>query len=179
MKPILFVFLVLSASLGQPPVNPHSAILQDFDQRVTEYVKFRKTIEGKLPKLKSTPAQSKIVGHEHDLGGIIRTERRSAKQGDIFTPEIAAEFRRLVGLMQGRDTARVKESIRSAEPVSLRLGVNDAYPDKAPLQSMPPTLLQNLPKLPPEMEYRLVGRALVLRDVKANLVVDFVNDFMP
>lgn len=179
MKPILVVFLAVSACLGQPPVNPHAAILQDFDRRMAEYVKFRKTIEAKLPKLKSTPAQSKIVGHERDLGRMIRAERQSAKQGDIFTPQISAEFRRLVGLMQGKETARVKDSIRSAEPVRLRLGVNDAYPKTAPLQSTPPTLLLNLPKLPPEIEYRLVGRALVLRDVKANLVVDFVNDFMP
>ena len=48
--------------------------------------------------------------------------------------------------MPGKETARVKDSIRRAEPVNLRLGVNDTYPDKEPLQSMPPTLLLNLPQ---------------------------------
>jgi hypothetical protein len=46
------------------------------------------------------------------------------------------------------------------------------------LQTFPPTLLANLPKLPPELEYRFVDNALILRDTKANVVVDFLPDVM-
>jgi hypothetical protein len=35
-------------------------------------------------------------------------------------------------------------------------------------------LLDVLPRLPEELEYRFVGRDLILRDVKANLIVDFI-----
>jgi hypothetical protein len=42
------------------------------------------------------------------------------------------------------------------------------------LQSTPPTILANLPPLPPECDYRLMGRDLVLRDAKTNLIVDIV-----
>jgi hypothetical protein len=56
------------------------------------------------------------------------------------------------------------------------LEVNQPYPDGLPLQSMPPSVLMNLPKLPPELEYRAVGRELVLRDIAANLVVDIIPD---
>ena len=58
----------------------------------------------------------------------------------------------------------------------LRARVNDPYPHHVPLQSMPPSLLQSLPKLPKELDYRVVGRDSVLRDTEANLIVDFIPD---
>ena len=41
---------------------------------------------------------------------------------------------------------------------------------------MPPSLLLNLPKLPKELEYRFVDHELIVRDVAANLIVDFIPD---
>jgi hypothetical protein len=61
----------------------------------------------------------------------------------------------------------------------IQLKVNRSYPVEVPLQTTPPSLLQNLPKLPPELEYRVVGKALVLRDVNANLIVDFLPNALP
>ena len=164
----------------QPKTNPDAAIVRDFQKRVEEYRKLRKTVEGKLSTLKPTVSQSTIQGHEEGIAAGVREARRSAAQGDIFSPEIAGEFRRLIGIaMQGADATRVKGSLKSAEPVQLRLRVNDHYPADAPLQTTPPTLLMNLPKLPEELEYRLVGRSLVLRCVKGNLIVDFIPNIMP
>jgi hypothetical protein len=59
------------------------------------------------------------------------------------------------------------------------LEVNQEYPQTSALQSTPPTLLSNLPKLPPELEYRIVGQELVLLDTKANLIVDLLPDALP
>jgi hypothetical protein len=39
---------------------------------------------------------------------------------------------------------------------------------------VPPQLLQVLPPLPPELQYRIIGRSLVLWDHHANLVVDYL-----
>ena len=58
----------------------------------------------------------------------------------------------------------------------VRFDVNAAYPDGLPLQSMPPSLLLNLPQLSKELEYRFVGRELILRDAPANLIVDVIPD---
>jgi len=33
--------------------------------------------------------------------------------------------------------------------------------------------------LPAELEYRIVARSLILRDVKANLIVDILRDVVP
>jgi hypothetical protein len=61
----------------------------------------------------------------------------------------------------------------------VRLKVNDSYPPDLPLTTMPPTLLQLLPPLPQQLEYRIVGRDLVLLDLKANLIVDVVRQALP
>jgi hypothetical protein len=57
--------------------------------------------------------------------------------------------------------------------------VNAAYPATLPLQSTPPTLLLNLPRLPKELEYRIVGRDMALHDTVTNLIVDFIPNAIP
>jgi len=57
--------------------------------------------------------------------------------------------------------------------------VNASYPEKAPLATVPPLLLNNLQRLPDGLEYRFMGRDLILRDVKTNLIVDFINEAVP
>jgi hypothetical protein len=39
---------------------------------------------------------------------------------------------------------------------------------------MPANLLAALPDLPPDLEYRFVGRHLILRDARANMIIDEV-----
>src|SRR5262249_41182047 len=152
-----------------------AATVQQFEKRVDDYQKLRKSVEAKLSPLKPTDSQATIQGHEEGIAAGIREARSSAKQGDLFTTEISTEFRRLIAMaMKSADAKRIRESLKHAEPVEAQLKVNDSYPSKVPLQSTPPSLLLNLPKLPPELEYRLVGRSLILRDVKGNLIVDFI-----
>jgi hypothetical protein len=156
-------------------VNPDALLIEDFENRVKDYVKLRKQVEGRLPPLKPTVSQEAIAHHEREMAERIRKARRGAVQGAIFGPEIAAEFHRLIGIaMQGTDAGHIHQSLQHAEPVRLQLRINGSYPAGVPLQSTPPTLLMNLPALPPELDYRVVGNNLVLRDAKANLILDFI-----
>jgi hypothetical protein len=166
----------LCAQIGHTAVNADSAIIQDFQKRVAAYLQLRKSIESNLTRLKSTPSQEKISHHEHELGRAVREARKHARPGDIFAPEIAAEIRRLIAMaVQQGDGDHIGQSLRHAEPIQLHLEVNESYPAHLPLQSTPPSLLGNLPELPPEIEYRITGRDLVLLDAKANLIVDIVR----
>ena len=177
---VLSVFAAFSIVAAQERANPNTRNLQDFEKRLAEYLKLRKQATSTLPKLKTTPEPSDIKAHERACAVLIKQARAQAKRGDIFTPEIEAEFRRLIDItMKGADAARIKSSLKRAEPVSAKMVVNDTYPDSVPLQSAPPTLLLNLPKLPAELDYRVVGRALILRDVEANIMIDFIPDVMP
>ena len=44
---------------------------------------------------------------------------------------------------------------------------------------MPTRLLLALPALPEELQYRFMNRALILWDVHAELIVDFIPDVIP
>jgi hypothetical protein len=76
--------------------------------------------------------------------------------------------------VKGRDGAETKAAIKDDQPGTVRISVNARYPDDEPLPQVPPNLLANLPRLPEELEYRVVRNALILRDVTANLIVDFI-----
>jgi hypothetical protein len=175
----LILLPIATLSWGQK-VNPSSQVIEDFESRVKDYLKLRKQVEGNLKHLKPTVSQEAIAHHEREMAERIRKARRGAIQGAIFSPEIAAEFHRLIGLaMQGSDAGHIQQSLRHAEPVRMQLRINASYPADAPLQSTPPTLLMNLPPLPPELDYRVVGNSLVLRDAKANLILDFIPNAIP
>lgn len=174
------LLLFAGAGAGQVRVNADAAISAAFQNKVAEYVKLRKTAEAGLPQVKPGDGGFGIPQHQVELAGRIREARGSAKQGDICSPEVAGELRRLIGLaMQGANSKRILRSLRHAEPIALKIAVNGSLPEKLPLQSTPPTLLMNLPKLPPEVDYRVIGNALVLRDTGANMVIDYVPDALP
>ncbi|MEO8595031.1 MAG: hypothetical protein ABI759_17055 [Candidatus Solibacter sp.] len=163
---------------AQDNVNQGSLTLQDFSKRVAAYVKINRAAASKIPSLKRTGTPEAIAIHERKLASAIRRARPNAAQGEVFTPEIATRFRELIAeAMRGSSAERIHESLRQAAPVWLStMRVNMTYPHEVPLQSSPPTLLANLPQLPAQVEYRFVGNSLILRDLEANLIVDFIRD---
>ncbi len=171
----------LSGAAPQRPATNRDALLtQAFEKRVGLYVKLRKQMEAGLPPLKTTRSAAKLAQHQRALAEKIRAARKDARQGVIFTPEIAAEFRRLIAIaMRGPDAARIRSSLSGAGSAQWHVYVDEIYPERAPLPTTPPTLLLNLPKLPPELDYRFVGQDMVLRDADADLVVDFIPGALP
>jgi hypothetical protein len=179
---LLPMLLIPSGGAAQQPPSPNqSAVVQEgFERRVAAYVKLHRQMQSELPALKETHSAAEITRHRADLALKIRAARAHARQGEIFTPAVSAEFRRLIARsMRGPQGRRILASLKRAKPVNLNVSVNQTYPAAAPLQSMPPTLLSNLPRLPPELDYRLAGRDLILRDTEANLVVDVIREALP
>jgi hypothetical protein len=176
----LAALLIGCAGFAQNRVNPDALVVGDFEKRIADYVNLQKSMAKGLPAPKPTEEPQIIIDHQHELAKRIRGARHQARQGDIFTVEISKEFLRLLGLAkQGENDAHIKRSLERAEPVRLTLHVNDAYPADIPLQSTPPTMLMNLPSLPPGLEYRIASRALVLRDATANIVIDLIPNAVP
>lgn len=178
--------LFLSPSLAfpqnnsNPGVNRDAAIGSDFEQRVASYMKIHQHAQNGLTAPKKTESAEKIPEYQHQLAAKIRELRPQAQQGDVFTPETVGLFERLIAsALNGQDGEKIRKSYEHAEPAAIRgirLEVNQTYPDGVPLQSMPPSLLLNLPALPKDLEYHFVGRELVLLDVPANLIVDVIPD---
>lgn len=174
------VTLLAALLLMQGGANPQFAALHDFQERVSDYVKLENNLAKGIPVNKPTDEPHVILERQHELARKIREARAKARQGEIFTPAISKEFKRLLGLaMAGGNNVGIQKSLAHSEPVHLALHVNETYPADVPLQSTPPTILINLPRLPPELEYRIDGHALVLRDTGANLVIDLIPDAIP
>jgi hypothetical protein len=166
---------VAAVGAQDPKVNPDAQLLADFKQRVDKYMELHKRLEDQSPPLKKTDDPAKIKASQDALAKAIRAERASAKHGDIFTPEISALFRRLMyPETKGQEGAETKKAIKDDAPAAVPLKVNAKYPEGAPLPTVPPNLLASLPQLPEDLEYRIIGRDLILRDVHANLIVDFL-----
>jgi hypothetical protein len=154
---------------------------QEFSDRVQKYVQLHKTVEATLPKLKSTNEPELIVAHQKALARKIKAARIHAKRGDIFTPAASEAFRKAMHVeFQGPHAEHAQATMKQGAPLNkVRLRVNQIYPDSTPYTSVPPTLMQNLPKLPEEVAYRAVSQDLVLLDAKTNLVVDFLTNVIP
>jgi len=60
-------------------------------------------------------------------------------------------------------------------PRGLHPTVNETY-TMLPLYRIPPDVRLGLPKLPAELDYRLAGHDLMLWDIYAGIVIDFVPD---
>lgn len=161
----------------RPAVNADAATLQDFQQRLDRYIQFqRKTAKDSLPQ-KETANAAEITAAEEVLAAKIIAIRKDAKPGDIFTPQVRALFRRLMyPELHGEDGPETKEIIKGGDdaPPAVPLKVNAKYPASAPLPTVPSNLLVRLPQLPKDVEYRIVKKDLILRDVDANIIVDFI-----
>jgi hypothetical protein len=163
--------------LLQTQVNPRAQVLQEFQDRIEKYMELHKKAKQQAPPLKESENPAEIKKAENALAASIRSSRAGAKQGDIFSPEIARLFRSLMyPETKGTQGAETKEAIREAQPdrAAFKLKVNARYPEAEPLPTVPPNLLANLPKLPEALEYRIVRNHLILRDVPANLIIDFI-----
>lgn len=163
-------------SPSAPAVNADAATLADFKGRLTKYIELQKDLADDSPPLKETSDPAKIDAAQEVLAAKLRAARMDAKPGDIFTLQTRALFRRLMyPELKGEDGPETKATIAGDDgPPKVPLKINAKYPESAPLPTVPPNLLARLPQLPEDVEYRIVGKTLILRDVDANIIVDFI-----
>ena len=162
---------LVAAPAAQQAVNPLASAMVDFKKRVDAYLELRKAVTQTYPEVRQTGNPTKIHEREVALGMGIAMARVNAKAGDIFGP-LSGHLLKVVDEDWNSRSPADQKAILSEIPKGLVLKVNQAYPPKVPLATVPPKLLAQLPMLPEELEYRLVDRRLLLRDRDANLVVD-------
>ena len=154
-------------------------LLDDFHARVDRYMKLHHGLRD--PALDRTEAVSVAANQasRQTLAARIRLARVDARQGEIFTPPTAIRVRQLLNPeVRGAAAADARQAIRDDAPAKFTLHVNDAYPAGASLPTMPGRVLAALPSLPAGLEYRIVDRHLILLDVSANIIVDYMFDVM-
>jgi hypothetical protein len=165
---------VASGSTGaQEKVNPTGEKVKGFLDRVEAYLALKKKLESGLTPLAPSDRTSGIEQRQTALAERIRTARQNAKPGDLFgdaAPLFIEVIARDTKTRGRRDTGASREEVPARSP----LAVNAPYPDRAALATVPPLILMNLPPLPDGLEYRFMGRDLILRDRTSNLIVDFI-----
>lgn len=153
------------------------------NDRLQQYVDLHRKIERSLPKLPKEATPQEIDKNQRAFEKRLRAARMAAKPGDIFTPEARPVIQRLLdNVFGGPDGKQLKASIMDesqAEPSAAKLTVNSRYPDTVPLTTVPPQVLQTLPKLTEDLEYRFIGNSLILLDAHAHLIADFIKDALP
>jgi hypothetical protein len=155
--------------------------VEEFTTRVNDYVALRNRLADSVGPLAADMSQEQIAARATALGQAIIAARPDARPGAIFTPRAASVFATLIKQEYSRRPPRVREAREDAqdELPDFEPKVNQPYPTTYPLATFPPELLPLLPRLPEEVEYRVVNHYLLLRDVESNLIVDFMPRAVP
>lgn len=164
---------------SQAGVNTVGAATKAFIDRIRQYVEFHNNVEKMVPALTETSDPAKIAARQKALGETLIKQRPDAKQGDFFIKEYQPILRKIIHDDFAKRSAADRKALIVELPKGIKLDVNSIYPTTLPLATAPANLLKALPELPPELEYRIVGRDLVLRDVTGNVVVDIMPNVFP
>ena len=162
-----------------PGANAHAAGLQDFQQRLMNYLELRQTLAGRLKPLSPTPDAAELTARQESLAAAMQTARKNAKPGDLIPPGAAAFISQTVAADHKRRQSEAKRAVLEEVPRAPRPVVNKSYPVQAALPTVPPLLLEALPKLPDNLQYRFFGRHLVILDGDLQIIADYVLNVLP
>jgi hypothetical protein len=179
---VLALAAVLWAPLatGQTRVNADAATIADFTKRVNDYAAFEKKLDATIKEPSPDSRPEAFLDHQRALAKLIQKARAGASPGDLCPKAMRAVIRRLLAsVFHAPGGAQVKRSILDENPGNLVLTVNSEYPDNAPFATVPPQILQGLPKLPSVLEYRFIGKRLLLIDSHARIVADIIERVFP
>jgi dUTPase len=160
------------------------------EDAVEDYVKkVHKAAEKQVGTLPDKATAAQIDAHRRALAQAIRAMRPQARQGDLIPPGAQPVVKRVIAAeLAGRAGAPARKEILAGNPpidpdhddrMNVKLAVNADYPAAAALSTVPPSVILTLPQLRKEVEYRFVNRDLVLLDVEANLILDFLRSAAP
>lgn len=168
-------FAVVSAAVVQtaPPA------LEQFKAAVRQYAQVHRAVERQLPRLQATSDAQDVVEHVNAMASALQAARPNAREGDIFTPAVSALLRARIsetlvarGFLPEEVIAASLEEADDEAPLPM---VNGRFPWKRGA-AMWPCIIGALPALPEELQYRIVGRDLVLVAIHADLVVDILRN---
>lgn len=160
------------------------------EDAVEDYVKkVHKPAEKQVGVLPDKATAAQIDAHRRALAEAIRAMRPQARQGDLIPLGAQPVVKRVIAAeLAGRAGAPARKEILAGNPpldpdhddrMNVKLLVNADYPAAAALSTVPPSVVLTLPQLRKEVEYRFVNRDLVLLDVQANVILDFLRSAAP
>jgi hypothetical protein len=152
--------------------------LHIFNERLQGYVRVHHKAENSfnLPHLKPAGSIRKIQQRQRAMAEHIRALRKNAREGDLFTPEVSAYFERSLAAAYQTNSEGILATLVCISEDDQKLRPNDVYPATWEYNPMPPAILLHIPRLPRELEYRIVNTDLIVLDVEADMIVDILRN---
>lgn len=157
-----------------------AAALAQFSAAIRDYMALRQRLRNEItgPIADSTAVELNQASDRLAAG--IQRARAGARPGNIFRVPITGLVKRRVEQVIQRDNLGPVLANIDDEQVTVKTPtVHLRFPAASQMATMPPSLLATLPPLPKELEYRIVGSYLVLRDVDAALILDYIPAAVP
>lgn len=160
-----------------------AAALATMNDRIRDYVQLHVEVEQSLPKMPAETTPEQVHANQRAFETRLRERRAGAKAGDIFTSAARPVIMRLLAtVFSGPDGTQLKASVLDDNPqktAPFRAAVNARYPDEVPVSTVPLQVLQTLPALTEDLEYRFIGRTLIILDTHAHIIADFIDNAIP
>ena len=185
LTPLVFALVVGSLSLpglasAQSAGSADAAAFKQFEAAIAGYMAMRTKLSSEVSGPVKNSSSTQLTNASDALAAGIQRARKGASVGAIFAPPIAAAIKR-----------RIAEAVRTEQLASVLADIDDEggsgpapkvhlrLPVTAQMATMPPALLKVLPPLPKELEYRILGKYLVLRDIDPSLIIDYIPAAVP
>lgn len=169
---------VAQQTSGNAPVE--AAVIQQFQDRIEQYMALRRRLANEITGPAANSSAVQVTNASDALAAAIQRARPGKRNGSFFkAPTTAVLKRRLTGVVGETDVTLMLAAIDDDGPASPAPAVYRRFPTASQLATMPPSLLAVLPPLPKELEYRIVGNSLVLRDIDAALILDYIPSAVP
>ena len=169
------------ACAGQSRSVCDAAAVAEFTAGVQEYLHVRETAARDIPPERLFEDPTEMLAEREALRRAIRHARPYARAGDLFTPRATATIRRIVAetaAAHNVDPADIVHDLRAERMPGAKRPVVNGWYDRRLGAWMWSALLQTLPPLPADLQYRIVSDDLVIIDVRASLVVDILEHAM-
>lgn len=188
---VVFALSAAETAGAAPQVGPNgpsatsnapdeTAAITQFEAAIASYMAMRQRLRDEITGPVPNSTATELTRASDSLAAGIQRARAGAKVGTIFMVPVTVVVKRRVDEVVRRDRLEsVLADIDDEEPTLKTPSVHLRFPAASQMATMPPSLLAALPQLPKELEYRIVGNHLVLRDVDAALIIDYIPAAVP
>lgn len=157
-----------------------AAALKQFDTAIAKYMALRTKLATEVTGPVKDSSAAQVNNASDALAGGIERARQGAQQGAIFSAPVAAMIKqRIAAAVRSGNLESVLADIDDEAKTGPAPKVHLRLPVSMQMATMPASLLKVLPTLPKALEYRILGTYLVIRDVDASLILDYIPGAVP
>ena len=168
------------AAQKAPAVVDEAAALAQFEAAIAKYMALRQRLRNEITGPVPNSTGTELNRASDSLAAAIQRARTGAREGNLFVVPVTIVIKRRVEDVIRRDHLEpILANIDDEAPTVKTPAIHLRFPLASQMATMPPSLLAALPELPKELEYRIVGNYLVLRDVDAALILDYIPAAVP